>query len=72
MNFGAQVPQNEAVQACVKQMVQLFQPAQVFWCDGSEAEKDFLTQEAVKAGILIQLNQEKWPGCYYHRSHPNA
>jgi phosphoenolpyruvate carboxykinase (GTP) len=71
MNFGAQVPSNEAVQAWVKEMVQLCQPDQVFWCDGSEAEKDFLTQQAVKAGILIQLNQEKWPGCYYHRSHPN-
>jgi phosphoenolpyruvate carboxykinase (GTP) len=71
MNFGAQVPPNEAVQAWVKEMVQLCQPDQVFWCDGSEAEKDFLTQQAVKAGILIQLNQEKWPGCYYHRSHPN-
>jgi phosphoenolpyruvate carboxykinase (GTP) len=71
MNFGAQVPSNEAVQAWVKEMVQLCQPDQVFWCDGSEAEKDFLTQQAVKAGILIQLNQEKWPGCYYHRSHPH-
>jgi phosphoenolpyruvate carboxykinase (GTP) len=71
MNFGAQVPPNETVQAWVKEMVQLCHPDQVFWCDGSEAEKDYLTQQAVKAGILIQLNQEKWPGCYYHRSHAN-
>src|SRR5450759_758811 len=26
---------------------------------------------AVSKGILIALNQEKLPGCYLHRSHPN-
>ncbi len=49
----------------------LCQPDQVHWCDGSEAEKARLTEIAVKSGILIKLNQEKLPGCYYHRSNPN-
>ena len=49
----------------------LCQPDCVFWCDGSETEKEALTAEAVAKGILIQLNQEKLPGCYYHRSNPN-
>ena len=52
-------------------MVALCQPDQVHWCDGSEAEKDQLTEIAVKSGVLIKLNQEKLPGCYYHRSNPN-
>jgi phosphoenolpyruvate carboxykinase (GTP) len=52
-------------------MVELCKPQQIFWCDGSEAEKEFLTDEAVRQGILVRLNQEKLPGCYYHRSHPN-
>jgi phosphoenolpyruvate carboxykinase (GTP) len=43
----------------------------VFWCDGSEEEKEFLTAEAVAQGILIKLDQKKLPGCYYHRSNPN-
>ena len=30
-----------------------------------------LTKQAVAAGILIELNQEKRPGCYLHRSNPN-
>jgi phosphoenolpyruvate carboxykinase (GTP) len=47
------------------------QPDRVVWCDGSEAERQSLTAEAVRQGILIPLNQEKRPGCYYHRSHPN-
>jgi phosphoenolpyruvate carboxykinase (GTP) len=46
-------------------------PDHVVWCDGSEKERDILTAEAVEAGILIPLNQEKRPGCYLHRSNPN-
>jgi len=30
-----------------------------------------LTAEAVAQGVLIRLNQEKLPGCYYHRSDPS-
>jgi len=52
-------------------MAKLCQPERVFWCNGSEAEKQLLTREAVEKGILIELNQEKLPGCYYHRSNPN-
>jgi phosphoenolpyruvate carboxykinase (GTP) len=52
-------------------MVKLCQPDQVYWCDGSEQEKKTLTEQAVNAGILIKLNQEKLPGCYLHRSNPN-
>lgn len=52
-------------------MAAVCQPEEVVWCDGSEAEKQRLTAEAVARGILIELNQKKLPGCYYHRSHPN-
>src|SRR5205085_2804598 len=34
-------------------------------------ETDALIQLAVAEGVLSQLNQEKLPGCYYHRSNPN-
>ena len=46
-------------------------PEQIYWCDGSEAEKESLTRAAVAAGILLKLNPEKLPGCYLHRSNPN-
>ena len=52
-------------------MAALTTPDRIFWCDGSEAEKEALYAEAVRTGVLLQLNQEKLPGCYYHRSHPN-
>ena len=58
-------------QAWVAEIAQLCQPDQLYWCDGSEGEKEKLTQQALEAGILIKLNQEKLPGCYLHRSNPN-
>ena len=71
MNLGNCNTSNEAVKSWVQEMIHLCQPGRVHWCDGSEAEKLSLTAEAVKAGVLIELNQDRWPGCYYHRSNPN-
>ena len=62
---------NEAVASWVEEMAAHCQPDKVHWCDGSEAEKKSLTEQAVAQGILIPLNQQKRPGCYYHRSNPN-
>ena len=62
---------NEHVTRWVNEMADLCRPDQIVWCDGSEAEKERLTAEAVAAGVLIPLNQEKLPGCYLHRSNPN-
>ena len=52
-------------------MTNLCRPDEVFWCNGSKTERKALTEEAVRRGELIKLNQKKLPGCYYHRSHPN-
>ncbi len=55
----------------VGEMTALCQPENIHWCDGSEAEKEALTAEAMATGVLVKLNQKKLPGCYYHRSNPN-
>ncbi len=55
----------------VDEMARLCTPDQVYWCDGSEEERRRLTDEAVAAGVLIPLNDEKRPGSYYSRSNPN-
>src|SRR5580704_11554609 len=70
-SFGKCNTANRAVLAWVEEQTKLCQPDHVFWCDGSEKEKDFLTAEAVARGVLIKLDQKKLPGCYYHRSNPN-
>ena len=41
------------------------------YCDGSEAERDRLIAECLATGELIELNQQKLPGCYLHRSAPH-
>jgi len=69
--FGVCNTTNQPVLAWVEEMVKLCAPERVFWCNGTPAERKTLLAEAVKLGVLIQLNQEKLPGCYYHRSNPN-
>jgi len=49
-------------------MAVLCQPARVVWINGSEEEKKRLEDEAVSTGEMIRLNQEKLPGCFYHRT----
>src|SRR4030095_12723583 len=43
-------------------------PDRILICDGSDAEKDALIKESLAAGELIELNQQRLPGCYLHRS----
>jgi phosphoenolpyruvate carboxykinase (GTP) len=62
---------NTHVLKWVEEMSRLTRPDKVVWCDGSEQEKKTLIELSTKEGILQPLNQEKWPGCYLHRSNPN-
>ena len=62
---------NAAAERWVAEIAARTKPDAVVWCDGSEAEKERLTQEAVRRGELIPLNPQKLPGCYLHRSHPS-
>jgi len=68
--FGKCNTTNPTVLSWIETQAKLCKPDKVFWCDGSEAEKNFLSDLAVKQGVLIKLNQERLPGCYYHRSNP--
>ncbi|MBM2824885.1 MAG: phosphoenolpyruvate carboxykinase [Dehalococcoidales bacterium] len=55
----------------VEECAELCQPDGIVYCDGSEAERERLEREAIATGELIQLNQEKLPGCVYHRTSAN-
>ena len=68
---GSGYPVNAHVTRWVEGFARHCQPEAIHWCDGSPEEKQRLTAQAVARGILIPLNQQKWPGCYYHRSNPN-
>lgn len=62
---------NSSVKQWVNEMVKLCQPDRVVWCDGSEEEKNRLTTEAFRTGELIELDQDKLPGCTLHRTAAN-
>ncbi len=62
---------NKKVLTWLEEMKALCKPANVVWIDGSEAQLEELRAEAVATGEMIKLNQEKLPGCYYHRTAEN-
>jgi phosphoenolpyruvate carboxykinase (GTP) len=68
---GTQRAANPSLREWVNEVAALCRPESVFWCDGSESERQWLLEQAVAQGVLIKLNQAKLPGCYYHRSDPN-
>ncbi|MEE0868074.1 MAG: phosphoenolpyruvate carboxykinase (GTP) [Clostridia bacterium] len=63
--------ENKTVLTWLDEMVKLTQPDEVIWIDGSEKQLDELRAEAVATGEMIKLNEEKLPGCYYHRTAEN-
>src|SRR5437867_6664640 len=62
---------NEQIRSWVDQVAAMTRPDRILICDGSEAEKDALISESLASGELIELNQQKLPGCYLHRSAPH-
>jgi phosphoenolpyruvate carboxykinase (GTP) len=65
------VTKHQKLQEWVEEMARLCEPDRIVWIDGSEEEKDRLTQEAAATGEVTLLNQEKMPGCLYHRTATN-
>ena len=62
---------NPNVLKWLDEMIALTTPDKVVWIDGSEEQLKALKEEAIATGEMIELNQEKLPGCLYHRTEPN-
>ena len=62
---------NPNVLKWVDEVVALTKPDQVVWIDGSKEQLEALKKEAISTGEMQELNQEKLPGCLYHRTLPN-
>ena len=57
--FVRPVNQHHKLQEWVEEMARLCEPDQIVWIDGSEEEKERLTQEAAATGEVIPLNPGK-------------
>ena len=61
---------NQLVNDWVKQMADMTKPDEIVWVDGSKEQLEGIKQIALGTGEMIQLNQEKMPGCLYYRTNP--
>ena len=61
----------DGIKKWVDEIAALTTPDRIHYCDGSESEKEQLIRECLQSGELIELNQQKLPGCYLHRSAPH-
>jgi phosphoenolpyruvate carboxykinase (GTP) len=43
----------------------------IHWCTGTPDEYQSFIDSMLRDGTLIELNQESFPQCYLHRSHPS-
>lgn len=61
---------NQIVLDWVKEMAELTKPDEVVWIDGSKEQLEAIKNVSLATGEMIELNQEKLPGCLYYRTNP--
>ena len=62
---------NKKALAWVDEMAALCQPDKIEWINGTEEERQRLTDIAIETGEMHLLNQDKLPGCLLHRTAQN-
>ena len=62
---------NKDVLIWIDEMKALTRPDRAVWIDGSKEQLDELRRQSIASGELVELNQEKLPGCYLHRTAVN-
>ncbi len=63
--------QNGELLAWLRDVVELCRPENVYTCDGSQEEYEYMCDLLVKQGTFTRLNESLRPGCYLARSHPS-
>jgi phosphoenolpyruvate carboxykinase (GTP) len=61
----------QALEGWVKEMAELCQPEEIYWCDGTEEENTKLIKKLVDSGKALELNPTKRPGSYAFFSDPS-
>ncbi|OGX30975.1 MAG: phosphoenolpyruvate carboxykinase [Omnitrophica WOR_2 bacterium RIFCSPHIGHO2_02_FULL_46_37] len=60
--------ENQKLNQWVRQMSLLCRPKEIVLIDGEVHQRKALEKEALSCGEITQLNPEKLPGCFLHRS----
>ena len=55
----------------VESTARITRPAQIQWCDGSEAEAARIEEQLFREGSTFPLNDKTYPNCILHRSDPS-
>ncbi|CAD7837924.1 Phosphoenolpyruvate carboxykinase [GTP] [Olavius algarvensis spirochete endosymbiont] len=72
INYLNEIPtKHDRLVSWVKEWAELMTPEGVYWCDGSKAEYDKLSEELVNGGLATRLNPKKRPNCLLFRSDPS-
>ncbi|MDA3040144.1 MAG: phosphoenolpyruvate carboxykinase (GTP) [Actinomycetota bacterium] len=61
---------NQRLLSWVSEWSEVFQPKDIYWCDGSEDEYNRLAEELVATGTFKKLNEAKRPNSYLALSDP--
>jgi len=61
---------NARLQQWVNEWAAIFQPDDIYWCDGSAEEYDRLCQALVDSGTFTRLDEAKRPNSYWAHSDP--
>jgi phosphoenolpyruvate carboxykinase (GTP) len=69
--FADAPTKNKKLLSWIQEVAELTTPDRIYWCDGSDAEWDRLTQELVASGTLTPLNSQKRPNSFLARSNPS-
>ncbi len=63
--------QNPHLLSWIEECAALAKPEKIVWCDGSQEQNEAIMADGLRDGVFHRLNQEKLPGCFYHRSNSN-
>ncbi|HIW95835.1 MAG TPA: phosphoenolpyruvate carboxykinase (GTP) [Candidatus Corynebacterium gallistercoris] len=67
---GEAPTENKELLSWIEESVELFQPDEVVFCDGSEDEWNRMADDLVSHGTLVKLDEEKNPNSFLARSNP--
>lgn len=65
-----QMTQNQSLLTWVAEWERILQPADVYWCDGSQEEYRRLCAELVESGTFVKLDESKRSNSYWAHSDP--